>query len=192
MITMRRETGRMGIKGMHASLSESDSDSDCSIESTSSSSDDRKKTSKKKKKSSDDKLSAAANSKSQRKKSKVQQLASGLEDAQRSMIEMATELRELRGLPAAIRNPFDEQLSNARGTEPAPEPLLTMPQWKELQETNKKKQSLPPIPIKPGLFTAACDKVRIVTPRQLLQDSPYSKHRRRIRSPVIGRGCWLQ
>ena len=47
-----------------------------------------------------------------------------------------------------------------------------MSQWKELQETNKKERSLPPTLIKPGLFTEVCGKVRIVTPRQLLQDSP--------------------
>jgi hypothetical protein len=89
------------------------------------------------------------------------------------MIEMATELRELRGLPAAIQKTFDEQISNAKGTDPAPEPLLTMSQWKELQETNKKERSLPPTPIKPGLFTEACEKMRVVTPLQLLQDSPH-------------------
>ena len=140
-------------------------------ESSSSSCDDKKKKSKKEKeKSSDDKPSGSAKSKSQ-KKSKVQKLASGLKDAQRGMIEMATELRELRGLPAAIQNTFDAQLSNARGAGPAPEPLLTLSQWKELQETNKKERSLPPTLIKPGLFTAACEKVRIFTPRQLLQDS---------------------
>ena len=75
---------------------------------------------------------------------------------------------------AQIKKTFDAQISNAKGTltNPAPEPLLTMSQWKELQETNKKERSLPPTPIKPGLFTEVCKRVRIVTPRQLLQESP--------------------
>ena len=128
------------------SSSDSDSDSDSSSESTSSSSDDKKKKSKKKK-SSDDKPPASAKSKSQ-KKSKVQKLASGLEEAQKGMIEMATELRELCGLPAAIQKPFGEQFSNARVADPAPEPLLSLSQWKESQETNKKERSLPPTPVK--------------------------------------------
>ena len=88
------------------------------------------------------------------------------------MIEMATKLRELCGLPAVIKKSFDQQLSEAKGANPAPEPLLTLSQWKALQETNKKEQSLPPTPVKPGLFTAACEKVRIITPRHLLQASP--------------------
>ena len=45
-----------------------------------------------------------------------------------------------------------------------------------LQETNNKEQSVPPTPVKTGLFIVACKKVRIVTPRQLrdivLHDSP--------------------
>ena len=39
---------------------------------------------------------------------------------------------------------------------------------------NKKERSLPPTPVKPGLFTAACEEVRIIDttrPRQLLQES---------------------
>ena len=86
---------------------------------------------------------------------------------------MPPELRELRGLPAAIQNPFDVQLSNARGADPAPEPSLTLSQWNELQEMHKKERSLPPTPVKPGLFTAACGKVRIITPHQLLQKFPH-------------------
>ena len=54
--------------------------------------------------------SASNKSKSQ-KKSKVQKLASGLKEAQKGMIEMATELWELCGLPAAIKKTFDVQLS---------------------------------------------------------------------------------
>ena len=112
---------------------------------------------------SDDKPSASAKGKS-KKKSKVRKLASGLAEVQRGMVEMATELRELRGLPAAIPITFDAQLSDTRGSDPAPEPLLALPQGKEWQETNKKERSLPPTPIKPRLFTAVCEKVRIITP----------------------------
>ena len=170
----KKKKGSSSSSSYSDSSSGSDSDSDSSSESSSSSSDYKKKksTKKKKKKSSDDKPSGTAKSKSQ-KKSKVQKLAIGLEAAQKGMIEMATELRELRGLPAAIQKTFDAQISNAKGTDPAPEPLLTMSQWKELQETNKKERSLPPTPIKPGLFTEVCEKMRIVTPLQLLQDSPH-------------------
>ena len=79
---------KKGLPSSTYSVSSSESDSDCdsSSESTSSSSDDRKKKSKEKK-TSDDKPSASAKSKSQ-KKSTVQKLASGLEDAQRCMLEM--------------------------------------------------------------------------------------------------------
>ena len=89
------------------------------------------------------------------------------------MIEMATKLWELRGLPAAIKKTFDQQLSEARGANPAPEPLLqlSLSQWRELQETNKKERPLPLTPVKPGLFTVACEQEQTVTPRQLLQDS---------------------
>ena len=167
----KKKKGSSSSPSYSDSSSGSDSDSDSSSESSSSSSDYKKKKSKKKK-SSDDKPSGAAKSKSQ-KKSKVQKLAIGLEAAQKGMIEMATELRELGGLPAAIQKTFDAQISNAKGADPAPEPLLTMSQWKELQETNKKERSLPLTPIKPGLFTEVCEKMRIVTPLQLLQDSPH-------------------
>ena len=37
---------------------------------------------------------------------------------------------------------------------------------------NKKERSLLPTPLEPGLFTVACENVRIITPRQLLPDSP--------------------
>ena len=85
---------------------------------------------------------------------------------------MATELRELRGPSAAIKKTFHQQLTEAKGANPAPRPLLTLSQWNELQETDKKERSLPPTPVIPGLFTVTCEKARIVTPRQLLQDSP--------------------
>ena len=50
------------------------------------------------------------------------------------------------------------------------EPLLTLSQWKELQETNTRNDLCHRSQL--NLFTAACEKVRIVTPHQLLQDSP--------------------
>ena len=70
----------------------------------------KKKSKKKKtkKSSSDDKPSAAAKSKS-RKEKKVLKLADCLEKSNRVMIEMAAELRELRGIPTAIQRTFDEQ-----------------------------------------------------------------------------------
>ena len=43
-----------------------------------------------------------------------------------------------------------------------------MSQWKSLHESNKKASSLPPTPVKAGLFTAACEKPK-ATPRQILQ-----------------------
>ena len=124
------------------SSSDSDSDSDSSSESSSSSSDDTtKKPRKDKKKSSNDKTSVSAKSKS-RKESKVQtlacDLASDLGETQKGMIEMATELRELRGFSAPIQKTFDQQLSEAKGANPAPKPLLALSQWKERQETNTK------------------------------------------------------
>ena len=42
------------------------------------------------------------------------------------MIEMAAELRELGGIPAAIQKTFDDQRSEAKGCEPSPEPLLAL------------------------------------------------------------------
>ena len=51
----------------------------------------------------------------------------------------AAELRELRGLPKAIQKQFEEQQEkHERKDKRKPEPLLTMPQWKELLESNKK------------------------------------------------------
>ena len=46
--------------------------------------------------------------------------------------------------------------------------MLTMSQWKELLASNKKATSLPPTPVKAGLFTVACEKVK-ATPRHILQ-----------------------
>ena len=78
----------------------------------------------KKKKYSDDKPSLSAKSKS-RKESKVQNLVSGLGEAQKGMIKMASKVQELRGLPAAFQTTFDQQLSEAKGANPAPGLLLT-------------------------------------------------------------------
>ena len=83
-----------------------------------------------------------------------------MEEAQKGMLDMATELRERRSLPDAITKQFDEQQAKSDGKEKEKaEPLLTMSQWKELLElTNKKASSLPPTPAKAGLFTASCER----------------------------------
>ena len=74
--------------------------------------------------------------------------------AQQGRLAMATELRELRGLPRAIQKQFTEQQEKSEGKEKEkPEPLLTLSLWKELLATNKKATSLPPTPVKAGLFT---------------------------------------
>ena len=78
---------------------------------------------------------------------KVQKFTDGVEESNKTMVEMAAELRELRGIPAAIQKTFDNQCSEAKGSEPAPEPLLTLSQWKALQETNKKERSLLATPV---------------------------------------------
>ena len=65
-----------------------------------------------------------------------------MEDAQKGMLEMATELCELRGLPRAIQKQFEEQQEKSEGKEKEKlEPLLTLSQWKELLATNKKATS---------------------------------------------------
>ena len=74
-----------------------------------------------------------------------------------------------RGLPKAIQKQFEEQQERSEGKEKEkPEPLPTMSQWKELLVSNKKATSLPPTPVKAGLFTVACEKVKAI-PRQILQ-----------------------
>ena len=84
---------------------------------------------------------------------------------------MATELRELRGLPEAIQKQFSAQQKRTTGKDDdVPEPLMTMSQWKAILESNKKASSLPPTPVKAGLFTTACDKIK-ATPRQILQSA---------------------
>ena len=132
----------------------------------------RRNRSREKKKSrkddNDDKPSAKAKSKA-KKENKIQKLTQSMEDAQKGMLAMATELRELRGLPRAIQKQFEEQQEKREGKEKAnSEPLLTMTQWKELLVTNKKATSLPPTPVKAGLFTEVCAKVK-ATPRHILQ-----------------------
>ena len=50
-----------------------------------------------------------------------------MEEAQKGMPEMTTELRELRCLPDAIQKQFEEQQERSEGKEKEkPEPLLTM------------------------------------------------------------------
>lgn len=58
-----------------------------------------------------------------------------MEEDQKGMLEMATELRELRGLPKAVQKQFEEQQERSEGKdEGKPESLLTMSQWKKLLE----------------------------------------------------------
>ena len=89
-------------------------------------------------------------------------------------IDMATELRELRGLPKATQKQCEEpQEKGEEKDREKPEPLLTMLQWKELLESNKKAASLPPTPVKAaaGLFTTACANIK-ATPSHILQLAP--------------------
>ena len=80
-----------------------------------------------------------------KKDNKIQKLTQSMEEAQTGMLEMATELRELGGLPNAIQKQFEEHQERSEGKEKEiPEPLLTMSQWKELLASNKKATSLPP------------------------------------------------
>ena len=80
-----------------------------------------------------------------RKENKIQKLTRSMEEAQKGMVDMATELCELRGLPEAIRKQFEEQQAKGDGKyKEKPEPLMTMSQWKELLETNQKASSLYP------------------------------------------------
>ena len=84
-------------------------------------------------------------------------------------LQTSTELCESRGLPKAVQKQFEEQQEKSEGKDKGkPEPLLTMSQWKELLESNKKAASLPPTPFKAGLFTAACANIK-ATPRHSLQ-----------------------
>ena len=80
------------------------------------------------------------------------------------------------GLSKAIQKQFKEQQVKSDGKDNVlkdkekPEPMMTMPKWKELLETNKKASSLPPTPAKAGLFTSACENLKVkATPRQILQ-----------------------
>ena len=113
----------------HHTLTVSDSSSDAD-----SSSDGTKNKSKKKKskkdddESVDDKLTTKAESKA-RKENKIPKLTQSAGEAQKGMLDMATELRELRGLPEAIQKQSEEQQKQTTGNDDdVPEPLLTMSQ----------------------------------------------------------------
>ena len=73
-------------------------------------------TKKPKKGDDDDKLTRTPKSKSKAtKENKIQELTQFVEEAQKGMLDMATELRELRGLPEAIQKQFEEQQKAAAG-----------------------------------------------------------------------------
>ena len=96
-------------KGRGSSSSSSSYYDSCS-DSDDSSGDDKKKKSKKrkpKKRDDDDTLTAKAKSKA-RKSNKMPELTQSAEEAQKGMLVMETELRELRGLPEAIQKQFEE------------------------------------------------------------------------------------
>ena len=100
-----------------------------------------------------------------------------MEEAQKCMLDMATELRELRGLPKAIQKQFEEHQERSEGKDKGkPGPLLTMSQWKELLESNKKATSLPPTPVKAGLFTAACANIKTHFAACIADPSSLDKH----------------
>ena len=63
---------------------------------------------------SNDKTSAKAKNKA-KKENKIQKLTHSTEEAQKGMLEMATELRELRGLPKASQKQFGEQQERSEG-----------------------------------------------------------------------------
>ena len=119
-----------------------------------------KKKKKSKKDDNVDKTSTKATSKV-RKENKIQKLTQSMEEAQKGKLDVATKLRELRGLPELIQQQFDEQQDDFQEEHDGKdkekgEPLLKMSQWEELLETNKKASPLPPTPTKAGLFTVAC------------------------------------
>ena len=123
---------------------------------------------KKSQKADKDKSSAKAKS-IFRKESRLQKLTQSMMEAQKGMLDIATELSELRGLPEAIQKKFDKQQAKNDGkVNEKAQPLLTMSQWKELLESSKKASSLPPTPANAGLFTSACEKAK-AAPRQVLQ-----------------------
>ena len=63
-----------------------------------------------------DKPSAKAKSKA-KKENKIQKLTQSMDEAQKGMLEMATELRGLRGLPKAIQKQFEEQAAGEKRRE---------------------------------------------------------------------------
>ena len=89
---------------------------------------------------------------------------------QNGRIEMTTELRQLRGLPAAIQSAFVQQLSDAGGANAAPEPLLTLSQWTLSQQR-------------------ACARRCESPPRDNYCKNPRSQHRRRPRSRAMVLRC---
>ena len=126
---------------------------------------------KKYKKDDDDKLTAKAKSKA-RKENKIQKPHSicrrNSEGDARHGNRASRVKRPTRG------DPFESSSKNSRRKpctgkdDEKEEPLMVMSQWKALLESNNKASSLPPTTVKPGLFTAACEKVK-TTPRQILQ-----------------------
>ena len=114
-----KKTSRGSSVSSTSCCDSSSTSSDSSIDSddSSNSSDDKKKKSKKKEPEEgdgDDKLTAEAKSKT-RKENKRQKLPQSDEEAQNLMLDMATELRELRGLPEAIQKQLEEQQKAAAG-----------------------------------------------------------------------------
>ena len=167
----KKKKKKKGSSSSSSSYSDASSSSaDSSGDSGDSSGDVKKNKSRKKKSRRDDNDKPSATAKSKAKKeNKIQKLTQSMEEAQKGMLEMATKLHELRGLPKAIQKQFKEQQERSEGKDKGkPEPLLTMSQWKELLASNKKATSLPPTPVKAGLFTAAGANIK-ATPRQILQ-----------------------
>ena len=99
----------------------------------------------------------------------IHKLTQSAGEAKKGMLDMATKLRELRGLPEVTQRQLKEQQTKATGKDgEAPEPLMTRSHWEALLDSNKTASSLPPAPVKGGLFMDACEKVK-TTLRQILQ-----------------------
>ena len=160
----KKKKKKKGVSSSSSSYSDSSSSSiDSSSDSGDSSGDSKKKKSRKNKSRRDnnDKPSAKAKSKA-KKENKIQKLTQSMEEAQKGILQTATELRELRGVPKAIQKQFDEHQERSEGKDKGkPEPLLTMSQWKELLASNKKATSLPPNPVKDSRLDSSYQPVRI-------------------------------
>ena len=166
----KKKKGSSSSSSSYKSCSDSSFSSIDSFSDLDDSSSDGKKNKSKKRKSqkddSDDKSSAKAKSRV-RKENKIQILKQTMEESQKGILDIATELLELRGLPEVIQKQFSEQQAKRNGNDKEKaEPLMTMLQWKALLENNK-ASPIPPTPAKAGLFTAACGKAK-ATPRQML------------------------